>query len=133
MMSAHPRSPEFDGFFEHAQHGRLAFPRCDACLCVHWYPMPICPHCQGTDIAWQPVTGRGEIFSFTRVHHAFDKSRRDALPYVVALIVFEDAPGVQFITNLIGSPQQDIAIGRPVEAVFPASDGTSPPVLFRLI
>jgi uncharacterized OB-fold protein len=132
-MSAQARSPEFDGFFEHAQHGRLAFPWCKACGRMHWYPMPICPHCQAGDISWQAVAGRGEIFSFTQVHHAFDKSRREQLPYVVALVVFEDAPGVQFITNIVDSMFCDIAIGRAVEPVFATSVADQPTVLFRLV
>lgn len=123
-------SPEFDGFRTNASQGRLAFPRCNACKRFHWYPMPRCPHCRSAEIAWAPIDGRGEIFSYTIVRHAFDKSRRDQLPYTVALITFADAPGVRLITNIIEADAGALAIGDAVEPVF-AKDGGAAPVLFR--
>ena len=126
-------SSEFTGFFEHAAHGRLAFPRCRACDGFHWYPMPVCPNCQSKEIEWCPVEGTGEIFSYTHVRHAFDKSRRDALPYTVALITFPDAPGVRLISNIVETALDDIAIGRPVAPVFSTDNTGNALVLFRLL
>lgn len=94
--------------------------------------MPLCPHCQSDDVAWQPVSGRGEIFSFTTVRHAFDRTWRDRLPYVVALVTFDDAPGVQLVSNIIASQEEDVAIGQAVQPVFRSPDTGEPPVLFRL-
>jgi uncharacterized protein len=115
--------PEFAGFFDHARQQRLAFPYCRSCGQFHWYPMPRCPHCRGSDIEWRQVSGRGTLFSFTRVMHAFDKSRADALPYVVALVEFADAPGVRLITNIIDSPHDELRIGQSVAPVFRLKDG----------
>ena len=69
--------------------------------------MPRCPHCRGHDITWRPIAGRAEIFSFTHVLHPFDKSRAHTLPYVVALVIFADAPGIRLITNIV-----DARLGR---------------------
>ena len=122
-------NPEFAGFFDSARRGVLSFPRCGACARFHWYPMPLCPHCRSADIRWQAVSGRGELFSFTSVKHAFDPKRADNLPYTVGLVTFADAPGVQFITNIIDAPAEALTIGMPVETVFNrADDGL---VLFR--
>jgi uncharacterized OB-fold protein len=122
-------NPEFAGFFESARRGVLSFPRCAACARFHWYPMPRCPHCQSADVRWEAVSGRGELFSFTSVKHAFDPKRADSLPYTVGLVTFADAPGVQFITNIIHAPAEALTIGMPVDAVFDrAGDGL---VLFR--
>ncbi len=123
--------PEFAGFFESARRGRLAFPRCDGCGRFHWYPMPRCPHCRGSSITWTPVSSRGELFSYTRVQHAFDESRRGRLPYIVGMVTFAEAPGVRLITNIIGAEAEDLVIGQPVEAVFPAAGEEKPLVLFR--
>jgi uncharacterized OB-fold protein len=125
------RPAEFEGFLANAREGRLAFPRCQACGRFHWYPMPRCPHCRSAEIAWHAIAGRGEIFSYTIVRHAFDKSRRDRLPYIVALITFRDAPGVRFITNIIEADAAGLAIGDAVEPVFRAGDAEAPLVLFR--
>jgi uncharacterized OB-fold protein len=51
------------------------------------------------------------------------------VPYTVGLVTFPDAPGVQFITNIVEAPAEALTIGMPVEAVFDrVSDGL---VLFR--
>jgi uncharacterized protein len=122
-------NPEFAGFFETARRGVLSFPRCGDCARFHWYPMPRCPHCQSTDIGWKAISGRGELFSFTSVKHAFDSKYADRVPYTVGLVTFPDAPGVQFITNIVDAPAEALAIGMPVDAVFDrAGDGL---VLFR--
>lgn len=128
MMSRTP--PEFAPFFEHARQGELRFPNCDACGRFHWYPMPRCPHCYQPGWRWQRVSGMGEVHSYTVVRHAFDASRRDALPYVVALVTFPDAPGVRFITNIEGD-MSAVRIGARVEPVFPRGEDMR--VTFRLV
>lgn len=125
------RAPEFAGFFAHARQGHLCFPYCQACGRFHWYPMPRCPHCQHAGWHWQRVSGAGEIFSFTTVRHAFDQSRRDALPYVVALITFADAPGVRLVTN-IDAEAGALRVGQRVEPVFGASNGNDGRIVFRV-
>ena len=131
-MNANSLPDEFRPFFEQAKQGRLTFPRCTSCQRFHWYPMPRCPHCRGVDIEWHPVAGRGQIHSFTHVRHAFDETRRGALPYTVGLITFDDAPGVQFVTNIVDAAESEIAIGRSVEPVFSTSADGGPVVNFRL-
>ncbi len=122
-------NPEFVGFFDSARRGVLSFPRCGACARFHWYPMPLCPHCRSADVRWQAVSGRGELFTFTSVRHAFDAKYVDRLPYTVGLVTFADAAGVQFITNIVDAPAEDLRVGMPVEPMFDrADDGL---VLFR--
>lgn len=117
---------EFAGFYESARAGYLAFPQCRTCGRFHWYPMPRCPHCQGNDIEWRRVSGTAELYSFTRVMHPFDKSRAGALPYVVGLVTFADAPGVRLVTNIVGDGVDTLRIGQAVTPVFGTSrDGQS--------
>jgi uncharacterized OB-fold protein len=124
--------PEFAGFFENAAQQRLAFPYCRRCANFHWYPMPRCPHCRSRDIIWRSIEGRGELVSFSHVMHAFDKSRSDALPYVVALVKFADAPGVSLITNIDAPAMDTLQVGDSVVPVFRTDDGGQPMVEFRL-
>lgn len=128
-VEVHP--PEFDGFAAHARDGRVAFPKCADCGRFHWYPMPRCPHCHSGDITWQPIAGRGEVFSFTIVRYPFDKRRADALPYVVALVTFADAPGVRLITNIVGEGALDVAIGDRVAPIFAPDDPRGAVVVFQ--
>lgn len=111
---------EFQGHFDRLAAGELAFPVCEACGKWHWYPMPLCPHCLGSKLAWRPVRGVGEIWSWTVVRHAFDPSWQDRVPYVVALVCFADAPGIRLVANIEGVSPDDLRIGLPVELVHPA-------------
>lgn len=130
-MTSMEMLPEFAGFFENAREGRLAFPHCPACDRFHWYPMPRCPHCQNAGWLWRPVSGPGEIHTFTSVRHAFDKSWGDRLPYTVALVTIADAPGVRLITNIVDAAPSDLRIGDPVEPIFPAPHGPMDLIVFR--
>lgn len=123
--------PEFAGFFENAKAGRLAFPYCPDCRKFYWYPMPRCPHCRGAHIVWQRVSGRGELFSFTSVVHPFDASRAGALPYVVGLVTFADAPDVRLVTNIVGEGLDRLAVGQIVLPVFRANGSDTAVVEFR--
>lgn len=124
--------PEYAGHFENLRAGRVCFPRCGACDRVHWYPKSVCPHCQSAALAWHAVSGRGEVFSFTVVRHAFDEKWKGKLPYIVALVTFPDAPDVRFVTNIVGVAPEAVAIGAAVQAVFPSADESDPRVVFRL-
>jgi uncharacterized OB-fold protein len=132
MMNLDALSPEFSGFFENAQAGRLCFPRCGACGAFHWYPMPRCPRCRGKDWCWQEISGVGQIHSFTNVEHAFDKERAQDLPYIVALITFKDAPGVRLISNIVDEDAANLKIGQSVYPVFDNPVDGQPTVTFRV-
>ncbi len=124
-------NPEFVGYFEGLRSGKISFPFCKACGRSHWYPMPLCPHCLSDRITWRPVSGTGKVWSWTVVRHAFDKRFTDKLPYVVALITFEEAPGIRLVANLEGATDSDLRIGLSVELVPPTSNASTPPTVFR--
>jgi len=107
-------------FWSAAARGELRFPKCLACGRFHWYPMRRCPHCQGTDVAWTEVKPVGTVFTWTVVRHAFDPSFHLPVPYVVAIVEFESAPGVRLVTNVVDGVDE-VHIGMPVEAVFDSS------------
>lgn len=131
-MNIDPLSPEFTGFFDNARARRLCFPRCDGCGAFHWYPMPRCPHCHGKNWRWHEISGVGEIHSFTSVEHAFDKERAHGLPYTVALITFEEAPGVRLISNIVDEDAANLKIGQSVYPVFDNPGDGQPTVMFRV-
>lgn len=108
---------EFRGHFDRLSAGELAFPICEDCGKWHWYPMTLCPHCRSARISWRPVQGVGEIWSWTVVRHPFDPSHHDKLPYVVALVCFEDAPGIRLIANIEDVSMDELRIGLPVELI----------------
>lgn len=115
------RAPEFGGFFEAARREELAFPHCGDCGRFHWYPMKACPHCRSRNIAWRQVEATGTVYSWTAVRHAFDPAYRERLPYVIALLEFEEAPGIRLVTNIEDAPPDNLRIGDRMRPRFHAS------------
>lgn len=109
--------PEFAAHFAELANGRLCFPWCPACRRFHWYPMPLCPHCRTDGWQWRAVSGVGTLYSWTEIHHAFDARYSATLPYIVALIEFDDAPGVRLVAKLVGTAAA-LGIGQTVRADF---------------
>ena len=121
--------PEFRGYFEGLAAGTIQFPFCASCERFHWYPLPLCPHCGGSSVEWRAVSGKGCLWSWTEVRHAYVPSLRERLPYFVALVTFEDAPGVRLLTNLVGHTQ-NLRIDMDVFPVFGEWSPGKPRVLF---
>jgi uncharacterized protein len=121
---------EFRGHFENLAAGRVTFPVCEDCGRQHWYPMPLCPHCRSSRLSWRPVRV-GEIWSWTVVRRAFDPNYHDRLPYVVAMVSFEDAPGIRLVANVEGVAPEHLRVGLPVEFVPPAIGDPLPRPVFR--
>lgn len=101
-----------------AARGELVLPRCDACGTWVWYPRPACPACGGNRITWTAVSGRGRLFSWAVVRHAFLPQFADLVPYVPALVTPDEAPHVRFVTRLVDCEPDDLAADLPVEVVF---------------
>ena len=123
--------PEFEPHFTQLAAGRLCFPYCVACARFHWYPMPLCPHCQSADIEWRQVAARGTLYSWTEIHHAFDLRYTGPLPYIVGLIEFSDAPGVRLISNIVAVAADTLVLNMPLDAHFAHDAAGKPQLTFR--
>jgi uncharacterized OB-fold protein len=98
-----------------AEH-RLVVQRCTACGHTRLPPAPLCPECRSTEADWQPVSGRGEVYTYTVVHRPIAAGQ--PLPTVIAVIALEGAGGVRMISNVVGVDAAVVAIGMPVELVW---------------
>ena len=89
----------------------------------------MCPHCRSLEWDTIRASGRGTIYSFVVMHYppipAFD------YPNPVALIELEE--GVRLVSNVIGIPREEIAIGLPVAAEFVACDDDLTLHQFRVV
>ncbi|MGE0796920.1 MAG: Zn-ribbon domain-containing OB-fold protein [Lautropia sp.] len=129
--SAIPMRPEFAGHFTGLESRSIRFPKCSDCGRLHWYPLPKCPHCGSEALQWHAVGGRGSVWSWTVVRHAYGPELRDRLPYAVALVTFDDAPGIRLLTNLVDTDPAALAIGMAVDPVYRRDDAGLPRVAFR--
>lgn len=105
-------------FWESMKAHAMQVQHCNACGQHIFYPRGLCPNCFSSDLAWQPVSGKGNVYAFTIVHRAQNPAFAEDVPYVVAMIELEE--GVRMMSNLIDvapDPEQ-VKVGMPVEVVY---------------
>ncbi len=105
-------------YWEHAKRRQLAILRCRDCATFIHPPKPFCRTCQGTNLAPHAASGRGRVYTFTTTHYIYHPAYAGQTPYVVALVELEDDPSVRVISNIVGCPPDQVAIGMPVEVTF---------------
>ena len=106
------------GYWEAAAAGELRVPRCTSCAEWSWYPKEACPGCGGSEMPWTRLSGRATLFSYVVVHHAFLPQYRGLTPFLPALVVPEEAPGIRLTTRLVDCEPGELRMDMPVEAVF---------------
>jgi uncharacterized protein len=92
----------------------LTIQRCGACREYIYYPRPRCPKCFSDQLAWERVSGRGKVYSYTVVRRASSRSFSDA-PYVLAIV--ELAEGPRLTTNIVAAPES-MRVEMPVQVFF---------------
>jgi uncharacterized OB-fold protein len=107
-----------------AEH-RLTCAQCTSCGAFRMPPSAFCPRCHAQEVAWPELSGRGTVFSFTVARHALTPDLADYLPYVVAVVDIEGAPGARLISNIIDIDVEDVRIGMPVEVVWEDVEGSA--------
>jgi uncharacterized protein len=114
---AHPRpDPQNDDdarFWNALGEGELRIQRCSACATFRHPPRPVCAHCGARESEWLPVSGRGEVWSFTVIHPPTLPAFADRTPYAAVVVRLDE--GVFLVSNLIGCPPDAIAVGARVE------------------
>ena len=105
-------------YFASAARGELVLPRCDECGRLVWYPEPRCPACAGETFTWSPVSGRGQVFSWTIVRRAFLPAFEEMVPFVTALVALDEDPAVRIVSYLVDCDPEAVVADMPVEAVF---------------
>lgn len=119
-MSAPRPQPRLDAdnraFWTGGAAGELRLMRCRDCATFIHPPRPVCRKCLSENVAPAAVAGTGVIDTFTvnyqKWHPALD------VPYVIARVAIDDAPGVFLTTNIVGCPVDEVEIGARVRVKF---------------
>jgi hypothetical protein len=101
-----------------AARGELAVPRCDACSAYIWYPRETCQECGDSSLTWTTMSGRGRLFAWTVVRHAFLPQFADEVPYVPALVALDEDPAVRIVTRMVDCDAAQLAFDLSVHVVF---------------
>ncbi len=108
-------NPETAPFWAATARGELLVKQCEDCAGLIWYPRSVCPECGSPRTRWQPVSGRGRVYSYT-VNHRGEGRYRDRGPYVLAYVELDEGP--RLMTNIVGAGEGELAVGLPVEVTF---------------
>jgi uncharacterized protein len=105
-------------FWEGAARGELLVQQCEDCQCFQYPPTVVCEQCQSRDLRPSRVSGRGTLYALTVMHQAFLPVFSEDLPFTIALVDLDDAPGARMLTNIVDAIPADLAAGDPLEVVF---------------
>lgn len=120
---------EAQPFFDALAEGRLVIQRCTACRTLGHPPKAMCSCCQSTTFEWQPMSGKGEVYSYVVTHQAVHPAFANHTP--MATVEVQLVEGPRLTSNLIDVAPADLRIGLPVEAVFEDVGGGVVLPLFR--
>lgn len=108
-------------FWTGGGEGRLLICRCRDCAAFIHPPQPMCRACWSDDVGPEAVSGRARVQSYTVNHQPWAPGMK--VPFVIARVALEDAPGVILTTNIVGCAPETVSIGQQVQVVFEEQDG----------
>ena len=118
----HKPTPQIDDlsrpFWDAANKRRLVLQRCQNCKRYHHPPIAVCLDCLSVDLAFEPVSGRGRISTYTITHDARHSAFQALQPYTLAIVELEEQARIFMFSNIPGTTPDKIRIGLPVEVAF---------------
>lgn len=124
-----PIDPINAEFWYVQQDGVLRFQRCTGCGQFRHLPRYMCCECGSTAYEWSPVSGKGELYSWTVTHQVFHPSFD--VPFIAAVVEFPE--GVRMMSQLVDIEPKQLHLGMAVEVEFRIlSEGFQTPVYRRL-
>jgi uncharacterized protein len=112
---------ENTAFWTGGREGLLKIVKCGDCGEFTHPPRLLCRHCQSENVAAQAVPGTGTIDSFTVNHQPWAKDLE--VPYVIARVKLDGAPGVYLTTNIVNCPVEAVDFDDRVRVTFEEQDG----------
>jgi uncharacterized OB-fold protein len=106
-------------FWDACNEGRLVLQNCTACERLHYPPIEKCKKCGSADnMAWKEVPGKGHIDVYFVIRDSRIRGFRGAQPINFAVITLDEDPGINFLSNLPGTPTGEVPVGAAVEMIF---------------
>jgi uncharacterized protein len=111
-----PPSEALVPFLDAAKNGVLVVQRCGDCGERRFPAREICSACLSRNASWEPVSGKGKVFSFYVMHQVYHPAFASEVPYAVVIVELDEGP--RLTTNVVGCRPDEIAIGMPVAVAF---------------
>jgi uncharacterized OB-fold protein len=103
-------------FWTSGSDGKLRFLRCLDCRSFVHPPHPVCRECLSERVTPEVVAGTGTVDTFTVNHQEWRPGLE--VPFVIARVAIDGAPGVYLTTNIIGCPVDAVDIDDRVRVTF---------------
>lgn len=100
--------PFWDSLREHD----VRVQRCSVCGTYRYHPKEKCARCSSRDAAWTPVSGEGEIYTYTVVRRAPTAAYAPDVPYTIVHAAMTE--GFRMIAPLRGTAPELVRVGLPV-------------------
>lgn len=107
-------------FWTGGADGELRLNQCQDCKSFIHPPRPVCRHCLSENVMAVAVAGTGVVDTYTVNHQKFHPAID--VPYVIARVAIDGAPGVILTTNIVGCPVDAVDIGDKVRVTFEQHD-----------
>lgn len=109
-------------FFEAAARGELWVPRCTATGRFVFPPRAMSPFAPGAALAWEPVSGRGSVWSFVVAHPPLLPWFEARAPYPVVVVALDEDPRLRLVGGFDGDRAR-LRIGARVRVRFEPIEG----------
>ena len=116
-----------DEYWKSAREHNLKLQRCQECMRLRFYPSHACHFYGSLGYEWVPISGKGEVYTYSVVYRGPGSPFEDLLPLVVAMVTLDEGPTL--MSNIVGCPHNDVKIGMRVRISYEdVSDQISLPV-----
>jgi len=106
------------GFWQAANEGRLAIQRCAKCRTWQHAPGILCPTCGSEALAFETVSGKATLFSWSVIKEAPAPGFRDMLPLIVGMVELVEQPHLLLMANILGASEGELKLGMALQAEF---------------
>lgn len=113
-MPAPEPNMDDQGFWRCCADRRLSFQSCSDCHTARHPPTPVCAKCHSTQVEWVQAPEIATVYTYTVIRHAGHTAVTTKLPYVVAVVEFDELAGVRFVTNITHLEPAEVSIGMKV-------------------
>lgn len=103
-------------FWTGGAEGELRIMQCRNCSTFIHPPRLVCHHCLSDDVAPKAVSGTGRIDTCIINYQPWLPGME--VPFVVARVALDDAPGVIITSNIVGSPVDEVDFDDRVRVTF---------------
>ncbi len=114
-----PQVDEFTRpFFDMLRDHVFSVPRCGDCGDYGWVPYPACRSCQSLNVTWTPVSGKGEVYTYSVVYRG-PGAFANEVPYVICMGRLDERPRSCIVgANMVHVDPLAVSIGMRIKIAF---------------